>query len=320
MAFVEQGYRSTSANQNTLRMGFIVREAVSVDEAIDETRIWTPETIPPLTGPTDAFRNSKRWLLDVEAEEISDKDASGISATGSYFTTAIYGPLAACPILTWDTSSQTVRIYQSEQVRSITTRDGTGGTDNRADFAGAINVDTTGGTFRVEGADRFEPEGKFNLTWNPPLSMSVGATYMQRANEMVWHVNSEVFFSAFFEHELLMTGIQGRPIDQRLGRWEVTMSFAYRKNRDDVVIDGITVPDIRGWDYVDPQRELVVGALDSASGGKTSFVKPKINQITVHQLYPEADFNDLFYAATTTGSPLLVEGCSGFETVPATHA
>lgn len=318
MAVAEERYRQSAGDTKSLRVGYTVTGATSEDDALLATYKAAPPAMPMQSGSywNSANRNQWRWRWDIGVEEVRLPNASRNVANATYFTFVTYQQRAVCPILTYDFSTQDVEIYEGISRREFP-RTGNGTYD---DYIG-INQDAPqGGQLSVRGTNKRAGVGRINIIWQPLEGTQPDGTavpwvpflidpeYQRRCLDMLVKVNSTTFLSAWNPGEVLMIGFTARPINQWLGTWEFNYSFEIRQNALSRTIDGITVTDIKGWEYVWGLRDKTVKHQTGGTENKKTLVD-QYSHIFVEQIYEEADFNHLFYNGAGAN---MVKSCPNF--------
>lgn len=142
------------------------------------------------------------------------------------------------------------------------------GADGKGGFAG---VDIPATTIRFSETHYFSPH-KFSTRFRAKLA------------RLSCTVNAAVF-RGYEPGEVLFEGVTShRQGDGRDDNWQVTFSFAVRKNESGVTVGDITIPKKRGWDYAWPEYRRV---------NRNGEVVDKLKAVWVEQVFEYANFREL---------------------------
>lgn len=218
-----------------------------------------------------------RWECEVEYGNINPWEAVGTTPT------IPTGPSPGDPLgpgHTFTTLGGTTRITQSIATRSRTLN-GTVAGGALKDFRQAIGVTRDG----VEGCDVVSPTLEFSRTVR---RADVTTDFLNTLAYVTGQVNFLPFYG-FNRNEVLYVGCEGSYAQD--SKWTITHRFHVSPNREDYVVaraaDGtaeITVPDVRGWDYLWVQYVEII---------EEGFRIRKPLQANVEQVYLQADFDVL---------------------------
>ena len=149
------------------------------------------------------------------------------------------------------------------------------------DMGCAINVRKQHGRPTVDGVDIPVPTYTCQETRHMPDS-AVTPAYRNRLADFVGRVNSAAY-QGFAPGEVLLTGVSGSPRNGLPGsRWALTFRYAISRNRSGVVMGGIHVGDVMGWQYA-------WAYYDEYRDAAAFVVKPV--GVYVATVYETADFN-----------------------------
>lgn len=182
----------------------------------------------------------------------------------------------------FDTTGKTVRITQSID-HSYHVAEG----DVVKDFKGAINVHGDGDSIKVEGVEVTIQSFAFTIERthpNPPLGDYVDLLFLKTG-----HVNSDTINSTINSltinaapGELHFLGATGG--ESGLETFQITERWEFSPNRINVAFGDITVPSIRGHDYV-----WISYKIDSTNG-----MKKIPRQVCVEQVHEMSALSGLF--------------------------
>lgn len=242
----------------------------------EATAVSTVESTAPATwGDLD------RVAVAVEPEwQDSDADDGLWRAEVRYALPEEDAPETGDSAYSFDTSGGTQHITQSMQTISRTAAGG----GTAPDHKGAIGVARTAEGLTVEGVDITVPVYSFSET-HYIADASVDAAYKGKLFALTGKTN-DASFKGLSAGECLFLGASGSKRGEE--DWEITFHFAASPNRTDVAVGDITVPAVKGWEYlwVEYQEEVDSGATAPQT------VKRPINAY-VERVYDEGDFSDL---------------------------
>ncbi|MHC4715345.1 MAG: hypothetical protein ACYS5V_00080 [Planctomycetota bacterium] len=174
----------------------------------------------------------------------------------------------------FEIGGETVHITQS--ISNISrTKAGGGDAD---DHKGAIGVQDD---LTLAGVDIFAPTYHFSETHYLALA-TVSAAYKATLAGLAYRVNNDTF-KGFAAGEVLFMGASGS--QRGSDDWQINFSFAARPNEANVDIGGvITVPAIKGWEYLWVRYKKKAGAESKVLQPRAAYVE---------QVYKTGDFSNI---------------------------
>jgi hypothetical protein len=198
---------------------------------------------------------------------------TGLPDEGTANTPDGFDPTSAVPVK-WSASisAGTQHITQAIETISVSVPAGKVAPDRK----GVINVSAEG----VGGVDIYSPEVRFTISERIP-QMTFG-----RLKQLAFLACKVNFgnWGPFFAREVLYVGSEFPEGDAGNAR-QVTHNFAYSETRKNIVINDITVPLKRGWDYLWVEYEQATD-----SGSNTQFQKPLAAHVV--RVYNQIDFEN----------------------------
>lgn len=213
------------------------------------------------SGIKGDYQGGRVWYVDITYTNVdpqhvlggSDPNAPGGPGGAGGTVPRPQGPgtptEALPPSYSWDTTGGTVRIYQSYGTRSLTFAAGEGTSIDEVQAAQqgqtlenqrAIGISDD----KVEGVEVYA--AKFDWA-RDVVRDSVSQQYLDNLQLLTGRINDASFYK-WAEGEVLYLGATGRQVN---GRWNITHKFSVQKNLENVVVgNGITIPKVRGWEYV----------------------------------------------------------------------
>lgn len=183
------------------------------------------------------------------------------------------------PSYSFDTAGGTQHISQSIETVSRHSKYGEGAA---YDFHKAINVSGQGDQQTVEGVDIGMGAYEWEETHYLPNAM-VTRAYMGVLFRTTYKTNNAPF-RGMETGETLFRGARGGK--RGAEDWEISFRFAAKENQTDVVIGDITVPSVKGWEYLWIYYEL------TEHGDPKKLLSTPVCAY-VEKVYHQADLSDL---------------------------
>lgn len=219
---VSTKFRSTSGDQNSRAIGFIVRNAESDIDAIDAVELAAPLTYDGLVRSDIQITEIKwpgEWEATVNYQRRPDAETGSIE-------------------FSFDIGVESQHIVQSKSTINTYTAPGA----PYKNFGGGINVTDN----EAQGIDIRVPTSVFQLSYYPTVAV-VTPTYQKAVRDLCGKVNN----TTFREHaagEVMFVGCSGRSRD--ITDWELTFKFEVRPNRTNISIGEMTGISCDGWDVL----------------------------------------------------------------------
>ena len=261
MATASERFRSVSGDQKSRSIGYVVRDATSDNNALDEL-----ESTAPLL-----YDGMPRTNISIDEVDYN---------SGIFFGTASYTRTQRQPAETdaveyaFDFSLTNQRIVQSNSTVNRYVASG-----SLTDFGKAIAVDADG---VAQGVDIRVPVASFEVRYFP-ANATVNSTYQKTVRDLVGKVNSDAFYG-HAAGEVLFVGCSGSVRSD--ADWELSYRFEVIQNQTGVTIGDITGINVDGWDVL-----WVYYKQDTDATTKRYIQKPK--QVNVERVYERAAFSAL---------------------------
>jgi hypothetical protein len=315
---VEELYKSSTGTLTGCRIAYKVTAVQSEHDALVAALNVSPKYLP-LSGEANPNKRMYRW--DAQMEEIRLTDPLRVTANASFKVTIEYRQRAVCPKVVNNFATETETIYQGEGTPVTVVRDGQAG---NMDSVYGINQESQNGQLTVRGTTRRSPIGSVKVTWHPLTAieatgpyLSVDAVYLRRAHDQMRHVHKNGWSTAAFNTrfldtwnpgEAMLVGFNATRISETLGLYELTFDYEIRINKPTLTIDGLTLNNIEGHDYVWGERADAIGQTTSGAEQK-KYLWQQYWFLRHEKIYPRADLNKLFYNQDGAN---MVTGCEYF--------
>lgn len=219
---VSTKFRSTSGDQNSRQIGFIVRDALSDIDAIDAVELACPATYDGLVR-SDIQITEIKWPSEWEATVTYERRPQAETGSIEY---------------SFDIGVETQHIVQSKSTVNTYVAPG----QTARGFGGAINVTEN----EAQGIDIRVPTSVFQLSYYPTIAV-VTTAYQKAVRDLCGKVNNATF-RGHAAGEVMFVGCSGRSRD--VTDWELTYKFEVRPNRTNITIGEMTGISCDGWDVL----------------------------------------------------------------------
>lgn len=227
--------RNSSGLLTELEVPFLVFNAADEDEAIEAVK----------------SRITRDREITVENMVFDHSELDQVLGPGSYKIRAVYDVLSTTggsgsrkpePTFSFDTGGGTTHMSQSLKTKGKYAASG----HTAPDFGGAIEVDEND---TVKGIDITTPIFNFNETHYFTAS-EVSTNYKNTLADLTGRVNNSAFRGNPAGTVLFLGAAGTRRGIRSTDLWEINFKFAVSPNKKNLTIEGITITEKEGWDYM----------------------------------------------------------------------
>ena len=295
---IQERFRGITGDANQRVISYLVENALSDEDALDQVEIAAPSGYDLLTRTNARVREitKKAYRLreydpaNYPGEFIEEQDVT--VRDGSYYVDVIYtkqtasGSSPTVPedkfnLFSFEQSLETARVYQAKYGTTVYNSDPSPGPAAPAsDPFPMEGINRT--KEKYDGADIRLPIGSYSYDFFPGQT-EVNQAYFDRVQQLVGTVNSDAFENAEAGEILFVSATGRRRANQ--SDWELNYKFEYRQNIVGEVLDVAGAKAIKydkdGHDY------MWVYYLESArpTGAETAPIPVPV-QVNVEQVYP----------------------------------
>ena len=273
-----EGYSSVKIGDETVRIAEIPGISGDSKQRTVPYRVLDTENEDTVIKALDAFVPGFRGfpLSTFTALQHEKVDTWTISAVYADEDDSPAKPAEGEWTFNWELGTQNVRILSANTV-AVWPAAG-----NDADhFKGLINVGTDG---QPQGLDIYAKQLNFSIDYTLSSAAASISNFLLLADKQLDIHSGPAFLGIFPTGSVLFLGASGRMVVGKAST--INLKFAYQKNQTtSLVVQGITVDDKDGWDYLWPAYKDAI-----ASGEQV----PQVEALYIARPYPiRSDLNDL---------------------------